>query len=561
MELTPPQYLWNLCYFGLTFYTALLLSLVFTALSAKVAWRVGALDLPDHRKVHTEPIPRLGGAGMALSVLLTVGVCVNFPALIRGYLAGLVLVWLTGVLDDMKGLTPGLKFLGELLAATTFVLLSGIHLSHFGNLPGFGELRLGAASVPVTIVGIVGVMNALNLSDGLDGLAAGIATIACVFFIPLSYVSRHAYLMALLTILIGVIIGFVRYNQHPARVFMGDTGSLLLGYTLGVVAVGLSMPHAGGQTIRPITILTVCSVPIVDTLYVMIQRILHGRYPFGPDRTHLHHRLMHLGLSHPLVVTVIYGLCVFVGIVAWLQKDFSDWIQFANVFALFAALYGALAWAEKKGVKVSSIEVGMGFAACRPEGHLPVLRGGSFVGALLCIALLAPVVFLASVPRPMGLFALGVPIFVFLLFPWFGSMSRMPLTHALVFWSIFSILVLYQFIASPPPWLKTYLTLLSILCFCGVLLRFLLKPVGTSLVPTGLEFLLIAISWLIPMVWGTAFDVDPVIQEKLFRACFLAIPMLVASKMVIKKSNRGNVQFVLGLQLVMIIFGLKAFWS
>jgi len=174
-----------------------------------------------------------------------------------------------------------------------FILYGETELKGFGDLVGIGPLGTGIYAVPITVICMVGVMNALNLSDGMDGLAGGVSTIACLFLIYFSLQSGHWFNLALSVSLFGCLIGFLYFNSYPAKIFMGDTGSLVLGYILSSICV-LSQKLDGEVSIAPISMALILALPIVDTLWVMANRVLRGESPFLPDNTHLHHKLMML---------------------------------------------------------------------------------------------------------------------------------------------------------------------------------------------------------------------------------------------------------------------------
>lgn len=482
------------------------------------------------------------------------------------------------------GISPKIKFLGQICSVLCFVLLSGISLEHFGNLFGFGDVAFGVFSRPITVLAVAGVINAFNMSDGLDGLAAGICAVACLFLMPLAYTSEHWYVLGILTVLLGVILGFLRYNSHPARLFMGDTGSLLVGYTLGVLAVSLTQPGLHGVALPPITVFIILSIPIMDTLYVMIRRLVKGQQPFHPDATHLHHRLMDMGLGHSLTVTIIYAFCIFMGILAWALKDISEWKQFALLLLVYLIIYTLLAWTEysektsKTQGQLTPTENNALNQSCEFEHvslqsealpqskavkeKMAALAGKSAKIApfLLWASLFFPLFLLPPIPRPLGLLALGTTLFIFILYPWRSGTRMMPLAHALVFWSIFIILVLYECVVQQPVWIPLYLAVLSGLTLLWVILRISFKPLQEVILPTSFELLLIAVSWLIPLYWVQCLDLDVHMQMRLIRACVLAIPILASAKAMMRRHARRNVRFVLGLQSILILFGLKAFF-
>ena len=281
---------------------ALLLSLLVTPVVIKLAFKVGAIDKPNSRKVHAKVMPRLGGLAIfvafTIPTLMTIGVNKQFI----GLLIGGIIILAIGVLDDIKGLSPKVKLAGQLVAA--LVLISfGAKVDTITNPFGSASINLGWLSIPVTIFWIVGVTNAVNLVDGLDGLAAGIAAIAAATLGVVAMENDPAITLVAF-ILVGAILGFMRYNFNPARIFMGDSGSLFLGYILsGLAIMGLAKSATVFSLFVPVLVL---GVPILDTLFAIIRRVVNDQPIFKADKAHLHHCLLASGLTHRQAVLVIY---------------------------------------------------------------------------------------------------------------------------------------------------------------------------------------------------------------------------------------------------------------
>jgi UDP-GlcNAc:undecaprenyl-phosphate GlcNAc-1-phosphate transferase len=225
--------------------------------------------------------------------------------------------------------------------------LGGGALVNLGDFLGRGEITLDLLAVPFTIFCMVGGMNAFNLSDGLDGLAAGMAAIAAVFFAYFSWHAGAADLLLVCVALLGALIGFLRYNSYPAKLFMGDCGSLTLGYVLTALLVSGSQRE--GQHIPLVAWAMVLALPLLDTLLVMARRMRYGHSPFLPDRTHLHHRLMTLGLSHPAVVAVMYVAMALFGTQALALQDHTDGFKFAALCLTGMMLFGCVTVLQHMG--------------------------------------------------------------------------------------------------------------------------------------------------------------------------------------------------------------------
>lgn len=269
----------------------------------KVANHVGAMDIPDARKVHHIPIPRLGGLGIYLGFLLGYILFGSMSLRMNAILIGSFIIILTGMVDDINPIPAKVKFLFQTIAASVVAIYGHILLS---DLSAFGfYIEFGWLSYPITILFIVAIINCINLIDGLDGLAAGLSSI---YFITIGIVIvgwKHSFeLDAIITfIMLGATLGFLCHNFNPAKIFMGDTGSMFLGYIIAVIAL-LGFKNVTLTTLlAPICLL---AIPIMDTLFAIIRRFINKK-PIGqPDKEHLHHQLLNLHLSHRTTVLVIY---------------------------------------------------------------------------------------------------------------------------------------------------------------------------------------------------------------------------------------------------------------
>lgn len=315
----------------------------------------GALDVPDERKVHTAPTPRLGGIAIFMAFLLAVIVFVPIDDRVRGLLAGALIMFVTGVVDDLNGITARYKLAGEVVACLTAVVVGELWVVDLGNLFGFGRILLPDwFGLPFTVFALVGVINAINLIDGLDGLAGGVSTIALVAFMLLAALHGATAVLLISAALLGALLGFLKYNFYPARIFMGDAGSLTVGFVLGFLA--LMLTQRAESTVSPVVPLLVLGLPIVDTLWVMGRRALHGVSPFAADRNHVHHKFLGLGFEHRFTVVLIYGISLFWSCVAVVFRDIPDYALL--LFFLLSAVVGY---------------VGLRYVRHHPE-RFPVLR-------------------------------------------------------------------------------------------------------------------------------------------------------------------------------------------
>jgi UDP-GlcNAc:undecaprenyl-phosphate GlcNAc-1-phosphate transferase len=204
------------------------------------------------------------------------------------------------------------KLLGQLIAAVIVIFFGGIQIDYI-NIPFGGELNFGFLSIPLTIIWIVGITNSINLIDGLDGLAAGVSTIALIALAGMAFIMGDIFVIIMATMLAVSTIGFLFYNFHPAKIFMGDTGSLFLGFMISVLALMGFKNVAFVSLVIPIIML---GVPISDTFFAIVRRLLNKQPPFSPDKSHLHHCLLNVGFTHRQTVIIIYGMASMFGLAA-----------------------------------------------------------------------------------------------------------------------------------------------------------------------------------------------------------------------------------------------------
>jgi UDP-GlcNAc:undecaprenyl-phosphate/decaprenyl-phosphate GlcNAc-1-phosphate transferase len=303
--------------FLVPFFTVLLV----TPIVMKIAVKIGAVDRPNQRKVHRKVMPRLGGAAIFLGVVAGYYASGLYKENLTAIIIGACIIVVLGALDDKFEISPRIKFLGQLLAAIV-VVSSGLTIE-FINIPYISKFDLGFLSIPVTIIWIIGITNAINLIDGLDGLAAGISSISIATIAVMAAFYDKMLILTLALVLLGSTIAFLFYNFHPAKIFMGDTGSLFLGYSISILSLlGLYKSVTLFSFVVPIIIL---GVPIFDTTFAIIRRIVNKKPISAPDKSHLHHRILALGFSHRTTVLLIYGLGVIFSISAIMFSAATLW--------------------------------------------------------------------------------------------------------------------------------------------------------------------------------------------------------------------------------------------
>ena len=294
-----PQVIWGTL-------LAFVIVVLLTPAVGQMARRFGVVDSPGGRRLNVRPIPRLGGIALFLGIFVPALAFVHLGRETRGLLIGAAVAVTVGAIDDFRGLAWWQKLVGQVAAAVIAVGF-GIWVSRF-TFPFVGIHDLPVwVGAPLTVIWIVAIMNMFNFLDGMDGLAAGVAAIAGLTFavIALSLAKPDAAVMS--AIVFGACIGFLRHNFYPARIFMGDSGALLLGYVLAAVSVqGLLKTAATVALFFPLLVL---AVPIADTTFVVLRRLKHGESPFVGDQAHLHHRFLRRGFSQPRAAATIWIWC------------------------------------------------------------------------------------------------------------------------------------------------------------------------------------------------------------------------------------------------------------
>jgi UDP-GlcNAc:undecaprenyl-phosphate GlcNAc-1-phosphate transferase len=322
---------------------AAVLAFLLTPLAARAAAALGAIDQPgDARRVHARPVPRAGGLAIGVAfVVIGIGTAAIasqsgvLPAAYRlpaggfaALAAGVPIAVALGFLDDLRDLSARWQFAAQLVLAAV-VVASGVTISFINNPFGSGTIVFAAPfAAVVTALWVVGMVNSINFIDGLDGLSTGVAMIAAVTLggISLTEAPNQPMVAVLCFVLAGSLAGFLPWNFHPARVFVGTTGVFMIGYALAVLSIL--------GTAKVAVALLVLGVPIIDTFWIIVRRLASGTSPFAPDRGHFHHRLLDLGLSHRGAVLVIYGICALLAVLCFTLSGSGQ------LYAFLGALVG-----------------------------------------------------------------------------------------------------------------------------------------------------------------------------------------------------------------------------
>ena len=345
------------------FLIPLALSLAITPLVIAYAKRVGAMDQPNERKVHKNPVPRLGGVAIYASFFLSLVIAVYLDPKAEIFssmtpyngvmlVISLTLVLLLGIWDDLQQLSPGKKFLGQIIAGT-IVYFAGFRISAITHPFSPDLLTLGYWDYPATLLWVVGITNAINLIDGLDGLAGGVAMIVSLTMFAIASLKGDATTAMMALLLAGSILGFLRYNFNGARIFLGDSGSLFLGFALAILSIRSSTK---GSTAFSIMVpMLALGLPIMDTFLSMTRRLMRSVLPqqqqrptsflgklvgmFLPDRGHIHHRLIDRGLSHRNVVLILYVVSCLFGLGAFAVTVTNNFGASLILFTIGAATF------------------------------------------------------------------------------------------------------------------------------------------------------------------------------------------------------------------------------
>lgn len=382
--------------------SAAVISMVVIPLMMRMAPMLGMIDLPSARKVHVQPVSRVGGIGIVVGALVPLAIWLPLDPLLRAFLFGSAVLMVFGAVDDARELGHYVKFIGQGIAVLTVVLVGDLWVS---RIP-FTDMALPAMiGKPFTVFAMIGVINALNHSDGLDGLAGGEALLSLIAIVYLAWIGgSDSYAIAIAMVTIGGLFGFLRFNTHPARVFMGDSGSQYLGFTLAFLAVLLT--QRVNTAISPAVVLLLIGLPAVDIIAVLFLRMRGGMNWFRATRNHIHHRLLDLGFAHYETVVIIYSVQTLLVASGILLRYQSDYLLAGIYLGVCVALFALITLAERRGWRAGHgtftaplSEALAGVRESRWLRRVPQL----VVGAAVPIALIGGVALVEEVPRDFAL--------------------------------------------------------------------------------------------------------------------------------------------------------------
>nr|HDM99488.1 undecaprenyl/decaprenyl-phosphate alpha-N-acetylglucosaminyl 1-phosphate transferase [Deltaproteobacteria bacterium] len=485
-----------------TLFFSIFLTISLVPLFSRLSIRLHAMDIPDQRKVHERSIPRLGGVSMALGVFITALILLPKNDFVNAFLIGSAIIVLFGFIDDLTGLGYKSKFAGQIMGSLVVIFYGKVKIVTLGTLIPSSLCLSDWSSFLLTFIIIVGVTNAINLSDGLDGLAGGICLLifSCIGY--LAYKEGMFTILLLAISMVGVIFGFLRFNTYPATIFMGDTGSQLLGFSGIVLAIKLTQESF---SLSPVLPLILFGFPILDTLTVMTQRIVEGRSPFMADKNHLHHKFLNLGFFHTEAVFLIYIIQSLLVTSALFFSSSSDRLLL-TWYAIFSSIIlVSFLFAERSGYKIKRYDI----IDKVFKGKLSVLkeRGILIRSCFLTVKLGLPalVLFTAFIPHTIPrYFSFLAALFVILIASsyifkkeWLGDTLRLTM-----YFTIPSLIYLGE--KNAVAWMTHQYTLTYNLCllilafFVIVTLKFTRRQKGFKVSP--MDFLILFIVLMVPIL-------------------------------------------------------------
>ena len=427
----------------LVFITSMAISIVVLPMMVRVAPYIGMMDQPGARKVHYKPIARVGGIGIVLGALVPLLAWAPMDDLLRAYIIGSLVLFAFGALDDSRELGHYVKFFGQFIAVGLVVFYGDLCITRVPFIEP--ESFPPSVGIPFTIIAMVGMINAINHSDGLDGLAGGESLLSLLGIAFLAYQAgaeiNQAVVIACATM--GGIVGFLRYNTHPAKVFMGDSGSQFLGFTLGFLAILLT--QRVNTALSPALPAFLLGLPVIDILAVFYLRAKGRMNLFRATRNHIHHRLLDRGFSHQASVVLIYSTQAFFVLSVLILMYEADWIILGLYLGVCALIFIALTWAERTGWQAHNVAV-MGDASNQAIEQQGVLsRIGkwhfTFIQILIPLLLVYLSLVIPTIPRDFAVIS-AVLAAVMVLDILFGSEGRSVIRQGSVFVSAMFVVYL-----------------------------------------------------------------------------------------------------------------------
>lgn len=491
----------------------------------KLAPALGMVDEPSSRKVHAIPIPRVGGVGIVLGGMVPAFIWIPFDPTLAAYLIGSLVLLVFGLWDDRQEMGHYSKFLGQFLAVVPIVTYGGLYVD---SLPFLGLNDIPPlAGQAFTAIALIGMINATNHSDGLDGLAGGVSLLSLGAISVIAYLANDFLALAICAATAGGILGFLRFNTHPATVFMGDGGSQYLGFTVGFLSVHLV--ERSDSTLSPAFVLLLLGLPIADILMVLAKRIREGSNWFEATKNHIHHELLQLGFVHQESVVIIYSIQTISVLAALAMQRANDWVILAVYSTLYIALFMALSiaaqagWRAHAGVKDDAFGNAVTFLRYR----LLVVPPRRFLEIGIPAYLVLTSLWISTVPRDFGIAAALVVALMVYEFFW-GKTLRSVVRRGLIY--VTAAFVAYLNANQPPAFAE------------------ILAPVET------LFFVLMAVSV------GVAIRFSPARRRHEFRPTamdYLMVFILLAGLFLSENQLGGDRGTVFVVQLVVLFYGCE----
>ncbi len=508
---------------------------------------LGMVDSPDERKVHTAAIPRSGGVGIVVGILIPLLIWLDATSFSTSLIIGCLILLFFGAWDDARNMRPVIKFIGQFFAAVIVVYFGEIYVHH---IPFIGTEALpDYIGQPFTVFAIVGMVNALNLSDGLDGLAGGEALISLVAIAYLAFQFDGAIVLAIAAVTIGGIFGFLRFNSHPARIFMGDAGSQTLGFVLAVLAVYLTQQV--NSLVSPVVALLLLGLPVIDSIVVFYVRAKRGDSLVVANKDHLHHRLLALGFYHYESVMIIYSIQIILVVSAILLPYESDLLLISFYLGLSILVFSVLVFAERSNWKVHKDEAGSSLFVSAILKKYKNIKLLPYRILKACMSLFIVAAAVMSNHVPMDLAVLSLVLFLSLFVIIVVSRAGDSFYRLLMFVTIGASVYLLS--THPPVWLLeqvslVYLFFISVTVFSFITIRITLKD---QFQITPLDYLVVVMVAIVGIAQGVNTGASSMIWMVvqmiiLFYACELVIQNM--------RSQINSFSAIVALSLAVIAF-------
>lgn len=481
----------------ISFLIAISLSMMLIPLLVRVAPTIGLVDEPGPRKIHKDVIPRVGGIAIFFASIVPLLIWMPRTQLTFALLAAFSVLFLFGVWDDIKDINFRYKFIGQISAALIVVYWGGVDIHHFPFVEDNGIPSIFTKLF--TVILLVGVTNAVNMADGLDGLAGGTSMLAIGCMSVTAYQASDPNMVVFGLSLIGAILGFLRFNTYPARIFMGDSGSQLLGFCSGLMCILVTQQT--NTALSPMMAILVLGLPLLDVFTVMTIRMSEGRSPFSPDNNHIHHMFLGIGFSHREAVYVVYVMQIVLVVTAFLMRYTSDLILLAAYLIFCITLFAMLSFAKRYAgypngwvlaVQQFLVKIGLGsgYGAYRKLAYY-------LIRVLFSAILILGVTCIKEIPRDFGLLAV---LLLIMMLP--TLVIRNTFTSAIRRLSLYVtagfVVYFMELSKQGGGVIATYLPVLFVIT--AIVVAFLIKVAGSSVREfSPLDFLLLAMALIVSL--------------------------------------------------------------